>query len=51
VLYGGSVTAVSLSSVSWEAEMDGVLVGKESLFPREIIKMMELAENHFKHES
>lgn len=51
VLYGGSVTAISLSSVSWEAEMSGVLVGKESLFPREIIKMMELVENHFKHES
>ena len=49
MLYGGSVTAISLSLASWEAEMDGVLVGKESLFPREIIKMMELAENHLEY--
>lgn len=46
VLYGGSVTSISLGSLSWEAEMQGVLVGKESLFPRELVKMMELAERH-----
>ncbi len=50
VIYGGSVTAATLPVVSWEAEMDGVLVGKESLFPREIVKMMELAEHHRKQE-
>lgn len=48
VLYGGSVNSILLPSLSWEAEMDGVLVGKESLFPRELIKMMEMAEHYFK---
>jgi len=42
VLYGGSVKASYLGSVSWEAEMDGVLVGRESLFPFEVVKMMLL---------
>lgn len=44
VLYGGSVKSSFLSSVSWEAAMDGVLVGRESLFPFEIVKMMNLLE-------
>jgi triosephosphate isomerase len=44
VLYGGSVKASYLGSVSWEAEMDGVLVGRESLFPFEVVKMMLLLE-------
>jgi len=44
VLYGGSVKSSLLGSVSFEAEMDGVLVGRESLFPYEIIKMMGLFE-------
>ncbi len=44
VIYGGSVNTTNLGAVSWEAEMHGVLVGKESLFPRELVKMMELAE-------
>lgn len=48
VLYGGSVSAMNLGAVSWEAEMQGVLVGKESLFPRELVKMMDLTEQHFK---
>lgn len=48
VLYGGSVNSMLLPSLSWEAEMDGVLVGKESLFPRELVKMMDMAEQHFK---
>jgi triosephosphate isomerase len=42
VLYGGSVKASYLGSVSWEAEMYGVLVGRESLFPFEVVKMMLL---------
>jgi triosephosphate isomerase len=42
VLYGGSVKASYLAAVSWEAEMDGVLVGRESLFPFEVVKMMLL---------
>ncbi len=48
VLYGGSVNSILLPGFSWEAEMDGVLVGKESLFPRELFKMMEMAEQHVK---
>lgn len=48
VLYGGSVNSILLPSLSWEAEMDGVLVGKESLFPRELVKMMDMAEQYYK---
>ena len=44
VLYGGSVKSSFLSQVSWEAQMDGVLVGRESLFPYELVKMMGLLE-------
>jgi len=50
VIYGGSVKSSYLSSVSWEAGMDGVLVGRESLFPYEIVKMMNLFENHVEQE-
>lgn len=42
VLYGGSVKQALLSRVCLEAEMDGVLVGRESLFPYEMSKMAEL---------
>jgi triosephosphate isomerase len=41
VIYGGSVKSTFLPAVSWEAGMDGVLVGRESLFPYEVIKMVE----------
>ena len=47
VIYGGSVKAATLASLSWEAEMAGVLVGGESLYPRELIKMLSDAEAHF----
>lgn len=47
VIYGGSVKAATLASVSWEAEMSGVLVGGESLYPRELVKMMLDAESAF----
>ena len=46
VLYGGSVKSSILPAVSFEAGMDGVLVGRESLFPYEMIKMMDLLEEH-----
>ena len=49
VLYGGSVKASFLASVSWEADMDGVLVGRESLFPFEVVKMMLLLEESSQH--
>lgn len=48
ILYGGSVKSSLLGSVSWEAEMDGVLVGRESLFPYELVKMMGLFEEEAK---
>jgi triosephosphate isomerase (TIM) len=44
VLYGGSVKSSFLPAVSFEAGMDGVLVGRESLFPYEIAKMMNMFE-------
>lgn len=44
VLYGGSVKSTFVPQVSWEAQMDGVLVGRESLFPYELVKMMGLFE-------
>lgn len=44
VLYGGSVRSSFLSQVSWEAGMNGVIVGSESLFPHEVVKMMSLLE-------
>jgi triosephosphate isomerase (TIM) len=46
VLYGGSVKSAYLGAVSWEADMDGVLVGRESLFPYEIVKMVSLYEQY-----
>ncbi len=48
VLYGGSVKSAYLGSVSWEADMDGVLVGRESLFPYEIVKMVGLHDQYTK---
>lgn len=47
IVYGGSVKAATLSSVSWEAEMSGVLVGGESLYPRELVKMLSEADSYF----
>jgi triosephosphate isomerase (TIM) len=44
ILYGGSVKSSFLPQVSFEARMDGVLVGRESLFPYELVKMMEILE-------
>ncbi len=42
VLYGGSVKQALLSRVCLDAQMDGVLVGRESLFPYEMTKMAAL---------
>lgn len=50
VLYGGSVKSSFLPAVSWEAEMDGVLVGRESLFPYELVKMMQAFEEEARKE-
>lgn len=50
ILYGGSVKRSFLPAVSWEAGMDGVLVGRESLFPHELVKMMNLFEEEAEKE-
>ncbi|NTW15226.1 MAG: triose-phosphate isomerase [Candidatus Moranbacteria bacterium] len=39
VLYGGSVKATLLERVCFEPRMDGVLVGRESLYPHELFRM------------
>lgn len=44
ILYGGSVKAGNFAEVALESGMDGVLVGKESLSPYEVVKMMDLSE-------
>lgn len=44
VLYGGSVKSALLSAVAFETDMNGVLVGRESMFPYELVKMMNLSE-------
>jgi len=44
VLYGGSVKSSLLPQVAFETGMEGVLVGRESLFPYELVKMMNLFE-------
>lgn len=46
ILYGGSVKANNLDEVALRTNMDGVLVGKESLSPYEVVKMMDLAEKY-----
>lgn len=51
MIYGGSVKSSFLPAVSWEAGMDGVLVGRESLFPYEMVKMMNIFEEYAEQES
>jgi triosephosphate isomerase (TIM) len=49
ILYGGSVKDSNLEEVCLAPGMDGVLVGKESLSPYEVVKMMERAEKYYDH--
>jgi triosephosphate isomerase len=44
-IYGGSVKSSFLGAISWEAGMDGVLIGRESQFPYELVKMMTMFES------
>ncbi len=46
ILYGGSVKAALLDRVCFSAQMDGVLVGRESLFPYEVAKMADIIESY-----
>jgi len=45
ILYGGSVSTKTVVDVCLEPEMDGVLVGRESLIPYEFLKIGEQIEN------
>jgi triosephosphate isomerase len=45
LLYGGSVKASIVDQVCNEPEMDGVLVGRESLIPQEFLKIAEAINN------
>jgi triosephosphate isomerase len=42
IIYGGSVNSRTVKQVCLDAEVDGVLVGRESLDPREFIKIAEI---------
>lgn len=46
LLYGGSVKATTVNQVCIEPGMDGALVGRESLVPREFIKIVEIIDNN-----
>jgi len=42
ILYGGSVNSKNVDQVCVEPQMDGVLVGRESLIPNEFLKIVSL---------
>jgi triosephosphate isomerase (TIM) len=42
IIYGGSVNSKNVSQVCLAPQMDGVLVGRESLIPSEFVKIVEI---------
>jgi triosephosphate isomerase (TIM) len=46
LIYGGSVARRNVEETCIEPEMDGVLVGRESLIPGEFLKIAEIIDNH-----
>ncbi len=46
ILYGGSVNSKNINQVCLDPQMDGVLVGRESLIPNEFLKIVEILNNH-----
>lgn len=42
IVYGGSVSAKTVKQVAVDAGMDGVLVGRESLAPREFLRIVQI---------
>jgi triosephosphate isomerase (TIM) len=44
ILYGGSVKAKTAQQVCVQPEMDGALIGRESLIPREFIEIAEIID-------
>lgn len=47
ILYGGSVNTKNAKEVCVESEMDGALIGRESLSPHEFIKIAEIIDKNF----
>jgi len=47
ILYGGSVDSKNVKEVCLEAGMDGVLVGKASLLPYDLVKIATVIGNQF----
>ncbi|EKE24992.1 MAG: triosephosphate isomerase [uncultured bacterium] len=45
ILYGGSVKAESINQLCLEPGLDGVLVGRESLMPRDFLKIVSVMES------
>lgn len=45
ILYGGSVNSKNAKEVCLDPDLDGVLVGRESLLPHEFIKIVETISN------
>jgi triosephosphate isomerase len=45
IIYGGSVNAKNVKEVCLNPEMDGVLVGRETLLPHELIKIAKIINN------
>ncbi len=46
IIYGGSVNSKTVAQVCLAPQMDGVLVGRESLIPSEFLKIVEILNNH-----
>ena len=45
ILYGGSVNSKTVKQICIDPEMDGVLVGRESLIPYEFLKISEIIDD------
>ena len=45
IIYGGSVNSKNLKEVCLDPGMDGVLIGRESLLPHELIKIAKIINN------
>lgn len=46
ILYGGSVNSKTVKGACLDSEMDGALIGRESLTPHEFIKIVEILNNN-----
>jgi triosephosphate isomerase len=42
IIYGGSVNAKNIKEICLDPEMDGVLIGRETLLPHELIKIIKI---------